>query len=94
MVGEVMPSALGEQFCASCCPYVPSNVIEMVFYINWVCPGVGTVIASYFDPSGMNRKCFVCGILQLILTPFVVGWVWSVLMGYAIRRKSLEYQQT
>ena len=63
----------------------------MVLIMDIFVPGVGTIIAAYYDPSGVNRKTMTCGICQMLLTVVVVGWIWSIIQGYCIYKKSIEY---
>ena len=79
MVGEIMPSPADEGCFSRANPYVPINVAPMVLLFNIFVPGVGTIIASYFDPSGMNSRAMTCGVMQMLLTLVVVGWPWSII---------------
>ena len=91
IVGEVMPSPDDQGCCSAANPYVPANVAPMVLIMDIFVPGVGTVIAAYYDPTGVNRKTMTCGICQMLLTVVVVGWIWSIIQGYCIYKKSIEY---
>ena len=62
-VGDVMPSPADEGCCSSANPYVPINVAPMVLLMNIFVPGVGTIIAAYFDPDGLNKKTMTCGVM-------------------------------
>ena len=57
-----MPSPADEGCCSSANPYVPANVAPMVLIMDVFFPGVGTVIAAYYDPGGLNKKTMTCGI--------------------------------
>ena len=94
IVGEVMPSPDNEGCCSAANPYVPANVAPMVLIMDIFVPGVGTIIAAYYDPTGVNRKTMTCGDCQMLLTIVVVGWIWSIIQGYCIYKKSIEYQNT
>ncbi len=76
--GEIMPSPDEDGCCGACNPYVPINVAPMVRWFNIFIPGVGTIIAAHFDPNGLNYKAMTCGAFQIILTPVVIGWLWSI----------------
>lgn len=74
----VLPSVEDQGCCSAANPYVPYNVAPVVLVFDIFLPGVGTIIAAYFDPSGCNCKTITCGIFQMLLTIVLVGWVWSI----------------
>ena len=74
-----MPSAADEGCCASCNPYVPDYVAPMVLLFNTFLPGSGSILAAHFDPDGMNSKCMACGVMQMLTSLIVIGWVWSII---------------
>lgn len=43
--------------------------------------GLGTCISGCLDDSGCNCGIVCLGILQIILLPFVVGYIWSIITG-------------
>lgn len=91
---EVMPSPADEGCCSAANPYVPRNVAPIVLVFDIFLPGTGTIIAAYFDPSGCNCKTVTCGIFQMLLTVVLVGWIWSIIQGVAIYKKSIQYYKS
>ena len=77
--------------CADANPICPPDVALVVLILNIVSPGIGSIVSAYYDPSGCNCKTVTFGILQMLLTIVIVGWVWSILMGLAIYSKSNDY---
>ena len=75
---NIMPSVADQGCCSAANPYVPYNVAPVVLVFDIFLPGVGTIIAAYFDPSGCNCKTITCGIFQMLLTIILVGWIWSI----------------
>jgi len=60
----------------------------VVLVLNCVSPGLGSIVAAYIDPKGCNCKCATFGILQAITAVFIAGYIWSIMQGLAIYRKS------
>ena len=77
--------------CADANPIVPPEVAIVVLVLNIVAPGIGTYVAAYYDPSGCNCKTVTFGVLQQLLVIVIVGWVWAILQGLAIYRKSEDW---
>ena len=77
--------------CASANPLVTLDIALVVLIVNILVPGVGSMVAAYYDPKGCNSKCGIFGILQLLLAVIIVGWIWSIVQGVAIYKKSHDY---
>ena len=86
-----MPSVDDQGCCSAANPYVPMTVAPIVLILDIFFPGVGTLVAAYYDPSGCNCKTITCGIFQMLLTIVVAGWIWSVVQGCMIYNKSRQY---
>lgn len=54
--------------------------------INVFIPGLGTIIAAFMD--GPDWKNVAFGVLQLILTCVLIGWVWAIFWGILIWKKA------
>ncbi len=78
-----------------------SEVVKLVapyprvcLFLNIFFPGVGTMISSFNrihvvkSHQTMNVATFVDGILQLVLSVIILGWVWSVLFGLSLYKKA------
>ena len=92
--GNEVPSADGDDACCSSWnPYVPENVAPVVLVMNIFMPGVGTILSSYYDPTGCNCKAVTAGILQMLTVVIFIGWIWSVWQGAAIYKKSKAYAE-
>lgn len=58
--------------------------VDRVFMLNILAPGFGTVLAGLLT----NKNCWsivIIGHLQMLLTPLILGWVWSILIGFRFR---------
>ncbi len=87
----VPKSTDGDGCCGRAIPYVPYNIGVLVLCLNIFLPGIGTMVSAYYDPNGCNCKTVTCGIFQLILTPVLVGWIWSIIQGTFTYKKSKQY---
>jgi hypothetical protein len=68
-------------------PIDPTHALIM-FILNIILAPLGTLIYACISPqTGRN---LIIGLLQLILMPFLVGWIWSIYYGYRIYRVSLN----
>ena len=65
--------------------YLPGLVAVPRSLCNIIIPGFGTMIQSYCDGrSCWNCGTFFVGVLQLILAPILVGWIWSIWHGIRV----------
>jgi hypothetical protein len=76
----------------NCCPNWRSTVPYMnclfawiIFIINIFAPGVGTIICGVV---GCSFDCLLIGVLQILLAPFIIGWIWSIYWGFLCVEKS------
>jgi hypothetical protein len=60
----------------------------IILILNVISPGLGSLVASYLDPKGCNCKCATNGILQALTAVFIAGYIWSIMQGLAIYKKS------
>mmetsp|Transcript_9548 Transcript_9548/g.10559 ORF Transcript_9548/g.10559 Transcript_9548/m.10559 type:complete len:86 (+) Transcript_9548:42-299(+) len=69
-------------------PKVKSKVwVWIILILNIVLPGVGTMVAGCIYKC--HRKSIIIGLLQLLLFPFIIGWVWSVIWGVLIVKQRM-----
>lgn len=61
----------------------PWGIIVLV--MNVLLPGSGTFIAA---GNMEERRLFVHGVLQVVLTVVLVGWLWSIVWGVLLFVKS------
>ena len=61
-----------------------------MFILNIFFPGLGTIISSCECAKGgaLCTTTLLVGILQAILTGFLLGWIWSIIWGFMIWNKS------
>ena len=69
------------QPCDYLIPVVSKDIAMIVFVFNIVMPGFGTLILTYYDPSGCSCNLYWISFTQGITSPLIVGYVWSILMG-------------
>ncbi len=74
-----------------CCPDSSINrtstgVAYFCLCLNIFLPGVGTMINSCAGTFSGSGFCY--GLLQLLLFWTIAGWIWSIIYGLEIVRKS------
>ncbi|OWF55708.1 proline-rich proteoglycan 2-like [Mizuhopecten yessoensis] len=85
-------------------PALPMPLATLCCVLNFVVPGLGTIVAgicvcccSRNEDMGGGEQCGSCtlsillGLLQLILTALIIGWVWSCVWGVMMIGMSSEY---
>ena len=64
-------------------PRKPWGILGLV--LNLVPGGVGTIVVGV---KGKHAPSVAIGVVQLLFVPFVLGWIWSAVWGYAIFARS------
>ena len=80
-----------DECCADANPLLTQDIALTVLILQIVTPGIGAIVAAYYDPKGCNCKCATFGVLQLLLVIVIAGYVWSIVQGVAIYNKSNTY---
>ena len=73
-------------------PYTTGIVPYVLFLMNFMIPGLGTLISACFcyeDGAWSKTQIFV-GCLQMMTAVFIVGWIWSIYWGIKFIQKSRE----
>jgi len=78
---SAIPSVEDDGCCGKANPIVPADVAPIVMVFDILCPGLGTMIAAYYDPNGCNCATMTCAIFQMMLGVVLVGWIWSIIQG-------------
>jgi len=72
-------------------PKVNKCLAIFILILNIILPGFGTMLLGCCLPEGFTEeKGVVCcslvctGILQLILTACLIGWIWSIAFGAVV----------
>ena len=65
----------------------------IAFTMNIVLPGTGTMLAGCMGYVPWNKLHIFIGILQMVTSVFLLGWLWSILWGYKIAKKGMMEQQ-
>ena len=77
-----------------CCPYehinpTDMNIAMMCLMLNVLClPGLGTIINACMGPTVGPGVLY--GTLQFLLTPVLIGWIWSIVHGIRIYKVAQE----
>ena len=70
-------------------PSVPRSMGLLCLILNIVLPGWGTIIAAI---QADDAATILLGVLQFLLTPGVVGYIFSVWWGVLIFNKSKHHE--
>ena len=68
-------------------PRVGNPMHIILFALNCVLPGTGTMILSCYGDK-WSKTQFALGVFQLFLTYILIGWIFSIYWGYLIYQKS------
>ena len=65
------------------------NTISALFLAGTILAGVSVLFCGSIRQSGSEKVGVFCtnfwvGFLQIILAPFLVGWIWSIIWGVLI----------
>ncbi|KAI9206608.1 uncharacterized protein BJ171DRAFT_496325 [Polychytrium aggregatum] len=66
-------------------PLVPPSTAVLVAFVNIFAPGIGTLILGF---SRNNSDVVLTGILQLLATFLVFGWIWAIVWSWFLYTKS------
>ena len=72
-------------------PKVEKTVALICLLVNIFMPGFGTLIGAIATPTGCDFCAFVYGILQILLTGFGIGWIWSVVWGLLMYQSAYQH---
>ena len=73
------------------CSNVPelSNIWAYIcFILNVILPGVGTMLCACLGDTNINKTQIVIGVIQLMTSVYLLGWLISIYWGYLIVKKS------
>lgn len=59
-----------------------------LFLLNVFLPGVGTMVNQCVGVGPFQWKGFLVGLAQLLLSPLLVGWFWSIWWGVEMMKRS------
>lgn len=76
--------------CGASLNYVVQTEATIVMVINIFWPGVGTLISACMGDC--QGSTIAVGILQVILFPLLIGWIWAVCWGVKLRQYVVEVE--
>ena len=61
----------------------------VIFLLNIFFPGIGTMISACINKANkLYPFTIVIGLLQLLTAWLLIGWIWSIVWGWFIFKKS------
>ena len=79
-----------EKTCSDAVVKVEQPWHIILFILNVVVSGSGTIISALMDPKGFNVVAMIFGCIQLICWGLILPWIWSIIHGYYIFEKGKE----
>ena len=71
----------GSHDCFQTIPRLDRTPAICLAITNIFLPGIGTIIGAYIGKDGMQFDQVFIGLFQLLLTLFIIGWIWSIHWG-------------
>ena len=63
----------------------------IIFIVNIILPGIGTMITSCIGYQGpWSKTQLTVGALQFSTSVFLIGWIWSIWWAFKILAKALQ----
>ena len=60
----------------------------LVFLMNIFWAGSGTIVAGIMVGGDKVKNNVIVGLIQWLTAFLIVGWIWSIVVGYAIWKVS------
>ena len=81
-----------EKTCKESIVKVDQPLHIVLFVLNIFIPGLGTVISAFMDKKNkdVNMTALIFGVLQFAFAWTIVVWLWSIVHGFMIFKKSIE----
>ena len=58
------------------------------FLLNVILPGTGTMLSACLGDANINKTQLVIGLVQLMTSVYLLGWLISIYWGYLLVKKS------
>mgnify|MGYP001614355122 CR=1 FL=1 len=73
-----------EGCCSDAMIHCSEGTALLLFILNILLPGFGTLISSCVDIKGCNCMAFFVSLCQGFLAQVIIGWIWSIVHGFNI----------
>ena len=66
---------------------VKGEMAMLVFILNILAPGFGTLIYAFIQEGGMNKDCLVLALVHIFLAWTIIVWILAIYFGYQVWQK-------
>ena len=56
--------------------------------VGW--PGWSTILAGYFAKGEFAAPAYVIGLIQVLTSPILIGWIWAIMNAWQIYKNSTK----
>jgi len=101
---EIISSREKHGYFRQAVPKMPLVVAVALCVVNFVLPGIGTLISGFTVWCGCKSECespkeacaknVLAAFLQIVTTVILVGWIWSIFWGVQFINEASKKEET
>ena len=71
-------------------PRIPKPLAFICAFLNLIIPGFGTIVAACMAPNNVSKAQVMIGVMQFLLTFFLVGFIMATYWSYLLVTKAMQ----